>query len=87
MTASSEPRVIVYTTQICGYCRAAKQLLQARGIAYTEVDLTDDHAQRSALVEKTGWRTVPLIEIDGELIGGFNELRSLDKQGGLPSPE
>ena len=83
MSTPSEPRVRLYTTMMCAYCRAAKGLLEKRGVAYSEVDLSQDPVARQTLVARTGWRTVPLIEIDGELVGGFTELRRLDLDGEL----
>ena len=80
---SDKARVRVYTTNHCGFCRSAKRLLEQRGVAYESIDLSDDLAQREALVERTGWRTVPVIEIDGELIGGFNELMRYDRETGF----
>jgi len=76
-------RVKVYTSSHCAYCRAAKALLDQRGIAFEEIDLSQDSSAREALVAETGWRTVPVIEIDGELIGGFMELRAHAMKGGL----
>lgn len=71
-------KVVIYTTERCGYCVAAKTLLAARGVPYEEVDVTRDDAKRAWLVETTGQRTVPQIFVDGRPIGGFRELRSLD---------
>ena len=76
-------RVRVYTTNICGYCRAAKRLLEQRGIPFEEINLSNDPVLRQKLVDQTGWRTVPLIQIDDELVGGFTELVALDKAGEL----
>ena len=76
-------RVQVYTGNFCGYCTAAKRLLSARGISYEEINISQIEGAREALVERTGWRTIPVIEIDGELVGGFMELRALDMSGGL----
>ena len=56
----------------------AKRLLDARGIRYDEIDVAHDPALRAALVARTGRRTVPQIFIDGESIGGFEELAALD---------
>ena len=80
---SDSTRVKVYTSVHCGYCRAAKALLDQRGIPFEEIDLSGDHDARNALGERTGWRTVPVIEIDGALIGGFMELRAHAMSGGL----
>jgi glutaredoxin 3 len=80
---SDSVRVKVYTSTHCGYCRAAKGLLDQRSIPFEEIDLSQDTAARVSLVERTGWQTVPVIEIDGTLIGGFMELRAHAMNGGL----
>lgn len=76
-------RIKVYTTTYCGYCRAAKSLLDRKKIAYEEVDVTSDDAVRDWLVEKTGRTTVPQIFIDDEPIGGYTDLAALDSKGEL----
>lgn len=76
-------RVVIYTTDYCGYCRRAKQLLTDRGIGYTEVDVTEDPEQRAWLAEKTGRRTVPQIFINEEPIGGYDDLVALARAGKL----
>jgi glutaredoxin 3 len=75
--------VRLYTTLVCPYCVRAKLLLAERGIAYEEIDVTDDHDKREWLVAATGRRTVPQIFIGDEAIGGFDELRQLDRSGEL----
>ena len=77
------PRVTLYHTERCGYCRRAEQLLAHKGIPFESVDVTDDDARRAWLVDRTGKRTVPQIFIDGEPIGGFRELDALDRSGEL----
>lgn len=76
--------IIIYTTKECPYCRAAKDLLRGKNLAFKEIDVTDDEAF-DRLVKETGRKTVPQIFIDGKLIGGFQELRQLDEKGGLPA--
>lgn len=71
-------RVTIYTTPSCPYCVRAKRLLHTRGIPYDEVDVADDDELRADLVARTGRQTVPQIFIDGESIGGFEELAELD---------
>ncbi|HJQ83724.1 MAG TPA: glutaredoxin 3 [Candidatus Binatia bacterium] len=71
-------RVELYTTPSCPFCVRAKRLLQARGIAYVEIDVAGDDALRAGLIRRTGRRTVPQIFIDGQPIGGFEELAALD---------
>ncbi len=76
-------RVRVYSTLICPYCIRAKALLQAKGIPYENIDVTGNTAMRAWLLEATGRRTVPQIFIGDESIGGFDELRALDRSGEL----
>lgn len=70
--------VIVYTTASCPYCHAAKDLLKRKGIAFKEVDVSED-SDFEDLVKKTGWKTVPQIFIGKKMIGGFQELSRLDQ--------
>ncbi|MCA9674297.1 MAG: glutathione S-transferase N-terminal domain-containing protein [Kofleriaceae bacterium] len=77
------PRVVMYTTRYCGYCERARRLLRARGIAFDEIDLTRDPAGRRRVIAQTGHPTVPVILLDGELIGGSDELHALDRSGEL----
>lgn len=76
--------VKIYTRRWCGYCTAAERLLSEKGVAYEHVDTTGDHATRRWLVDATGGRTtVPQIFIDGQSIGGYDELKALDRRGDL----
>lgn len=75
--------VTIYTTRTCPYCHRAKALLRARGIPFTEIDVTDDEARRAWLVTSTGRQTVPQIFIGGEAIGGSDDLHELDRTGEL----
>jgi glutaredoxin 3 len=76
-------KVVLYTTQYCPYCVGAKALLRQKGVPFEEIDVGADEALRAEIVEASGRRTVPQIFIDGTPIGGFDELRALDKQGDL----
>jgi glutaredoxin 3 len=78
-------RVIVYTTEPCGYCRTAKKLLDKRGVQYNEINLAKDAEGRAALVELTGMMTFPQVVIDGEPLGGYQELARADRAGLLVS--
>ena len=77
------PRIVLYTTQWCGYCIRARMLLEARSLLFEEVSLDDDPAFRRNLFELTGGWTLPQILIDGTPIGGYTELWRLDKSGAL----
>lgn len=77
-------RIILYTTDFCGYCRAAKQLLLRKGLDFVEVDVGSDHQLRIEMVQRAGGRrTVPQIFIDDAPIGGYQELAQLDCDGRL----
>jgi len=77
------PRICLYTTTWCGYCFQAKGLLDASGLAYDEVSLDDDPAFRQRVYDLGDQWTVPLVLIDGEPIGGYDELAELDRSGRL----
>ena len=76
-------RVILYSTEPCGFCGQAKALLRSRGVEYDEVNLAKDPDGRGALSQKTGLMTFPQVVIDGESIGGLRELVAFDRAGGL----
>ncbi len=75
--------VTVYTTQGCPYCHRAKNLLQRKGIAFQEVDLTEDAKKRQELQDRYNWMSVPIILIGEKFIGGANELDELERTGEL----
>lgn len=77
-------KVVMYSTAVCPYCIRAEQLLYRKGVVEIEkirVDLQPE--LRAAMMEKTGRRTVPQIYIDGEHVGGYDELASLNHAGKL----
>lgn len=76
-------KIKIYTSTYCGYCNAAKGLLKNKGVEFVEVDLTTDHELRIELVEKHNWRTVPMIIINDNLVGGYDELVALERTGEL----
>jgi glutaredoxin 3 len=76
-------QVTVYTTEPCGYCRVAKALLNKRNVAFEEINLAKDPEGRAELVRLTGMMTFPQVIIDGQNIGGYQELVAFDKSGGL----
>lgn len=75
--------VRVYTTRVCPYCVAAKNLLKARGISFEEVDVSSDADARLWIAQASGQRTVPQIFFGEESIGGYQELAALDREGQL----
>jgi glutaredoxin 3 len=80
MTATVE----IYTTQTCGYCRAAKSLLARKNVAFREIDVSAGGELRRAMVARAGGRTtVPQIFINEIHVGGCDDLYALDQEGGL----
>lgn len=71
----------IYTSRTCGYCRAAKYVLESRGLKYREYDVTVDDEKRQEMMQRSNRRTVPQIFIDGESIGGYQELAALVAEG------
>jgi glutaredoxin 3 len=67
----------MYTTSWCGYCHAARHLLEDNDVEFEEIDLGDDPAFRQRLYDLTGGWTVPQIVIDDRCVGGYTELRRL----------
>ena len=77
-------RVEIYTTPLCGYCHAAKRMLNNKGVSFAETDVSGGPELRRAMTERAGGRrTVPQIFIDDEHVGGFDDLAALEKAGKL----
>jgi len=76
--------VLVYSSPFCGYCAAAKALLERKGVAYTEVDvLAEPDRRQEMLARSNGRRTVPQIFIGDLHIGGYDDLSALESGGKL----
>ena len=74
----------IYTSPLCGYCRAAKRLLQSKGVEFVEVDLANEPERREEMVQRSnGGRTVPQIFIDDQHVGGCDDLYALERAGKL----
>jgi glutaredoxin 3 len=77
-------RVEIYTTPLCPYCWRAKRLLQSKGVTFEEIDLWREPSRRAEMVGRaSGRRTVPQIFVDGEGLGGSDELADLERRGAL----
>jgi glutaredoxin 3 len=83
MLCKAMSKIAVYTTEPCGFCTATKALLSARGLRFTEVNLSKDEAGRAALASETGMLTFPQVLVDGRLLGGFRELEAAIHSGKL----
>lgn len=77
-------RIVLYTTPYCGYCRAAKHLLNKKSVAFTEIDVSEDIGLRQEMISRAfGRRTVPQILINGTHVGGYDELAELERAANL----
>ena len=76
-------KIEIYTTMWCGYCARAKSLLEKKGAAYEENDVMEDTAKRAEMRERSKRTTVPQIFINGQHIGGSDELAALEQAGKL----
>lgn len=78
--------ITIYTSKMCGYCSAAKRLLQQKGADYEEIDVTFNPSARQAMMARAGGgHTVPQIFIGDRHIGGCDDLHALEQNGELDS--
>jgi glutaredoxin 3 len=78
------PQVEIYTTMFCPYCARARALLERKGVDYAEIDIIEEPMRRDEMIRRAGGRTtVPQIFIDGEHIGGCDDMVALDRAGKL----
>ncbi|MGO2922243.1 MAG: glutaredoxin 3 [Hafnia paralvei] len=73
----------IYTKATCPFCHRAKALLQSKGAQFNEIAIDNDPKKREEMIERSGRTTVPQIFINGQHIGGCDDLHALDAKGGL----
>lgn len=76
------PRVILFTTPSCTYCRSAKQYLRQRGVPFKDVDVSRDSTAARDMVRRSGQQGVPVIDIGGKIVVGFDRPK-IDRLLGL----
>jgi glutaredoxin 3 len=77
-------QVEIYTREFCGYCDAARQLLQRKGVPFVEIDVTGDRQRRTEMSRRANGRTtLPQIFIGPTHVGGCDDLYELDRAGKL----
>ena len=74
-------KVILYTTPTCVYCKTAKEFFSENNIEYDEKDVSKNEADLQEMVKKSGGMAVPVIDIDGEVLVGFNKDQVADLLG------
>jgi len=72
---TSQPKVIVFSTPTCSYCTAAKSYFRQKGIKFRDVDVSKDPAAARDMVRRSGQQGVPVIDIGGKIIVGFDRPR------------
>lgn len=75
--------VIIYTRDGCPYCTQAKNLLSAKGADFTEYNASKDPAYRQEMMTRSGQRTFPQVFVNGQHLGGCDDINALDARGGL----
>ncbi len=76
-------KIEIYTSPFCGYCSRAKSLLDSKGAEYEETDVMMDDKKRTEMRARTNRTTVPQIFINGQHIGGSDDLAALEQAGKL----
>jgi len=77
-------QIEIYTKMFCPYCSRAKELLREKGQTFTEYDISMDNAKRAEMMGRAaGGSTVPQIFINGQHVGGCDDIHALDARGGL----
>jgi glutaredoxin 3 len=79
----SRPRLLMYSTGWCPYCQRARNLLDAKNLSFDEIDVESDSKLRDEMRARSGRSTVPQIFIGETHVGGFDDLDTLDRDGGL----
>lgn len=72
---AGETKVIVYSTQACPYCHMAKDFLKKNKVAFEDIDVSVDRVKAAEMISKSGQMGVPVIDINGQIIIGFDEAR------------
>ncbi|MBW7883368.1 MAG: glutaredoxin family protein [Caldilineaceae bacterium] len=67
-----QPKVIIFSTPTCSFCNAAKSYLRQRGVKFSDVDVSRDAAAARDLVRRTGQQGVPVLDIGGKIVIGFD---------------
>ncbi len=73
MAPKTQKNVTIYSTPTCGFCDMAKTFFKENGVKYTEHDVASNEEKRNEMFEKSGQMGVPVIEIGGDIIVGFNK--------------
>jgi glutaredoxin 3 len=79
----AQRKVVIYTRDWCSYCWRIRRLLKRKGYAFEEISMTNDPEGRARLAQITGRSTVPQVIVEDRPIGGFDDMKALDRSGEL----
>jgi glutaredoxin 3 len=82
MTTPAFPKVTIYSTSTCAYCKMTKEYLNTKNVPFTDYDVSVDHDKAQEMIAKTGQYGVPVIDVGGKIVIGFDK-RKLDEYLGL----
>ena len=68
----NQPKVVVFSTPTCSFCNMAKSYFREKGVKFTDIDVSRDQADARDMVRRSGQMGVPVIDIGGEIVVGFN---------------
>jgi len=71
----TNPKILIYSTPQCHFCKATKAFLTKHNIPFTDIDVSEDKALQREMIEKSNQMGVPVIDIDGKIVVGFDEER------------
>lgn len=66
-------KVLIYSTPTCPYCKMAKEFMTEKGVEFTDIDVSTDQAKAEEMVKKSGQMGVPVIDVDGKVMVGFDK--------------
>ena len=79
----SDRAIVLYATDWCGYCQRARELLKAKGVDYTEIDVDATPGARAQMLARSGRTSVPQLFVGERHLGGYDDIKALDEQGEL----
>ena len=80
---SIQPKIVIYGNDSCAYCAAARMLFTKKGLRFDDIVVSGDDERHEEMLRLTGSRSVPQIFINDHLVGGFDELCALERDGDL----
>ena len=80
---ATQARVEMYSSMLCPFCAMAKRLLASKDVDYEHIGVDGRPGKRREMIERSGRHTVPQVFIDGQPVGGYDDIAALDAAGGL----